>query len=105
MSASSRAPLQTMRPSSMNMRVSAALEGVAGVLLDEEHGGAGDADLADGVHDEFADEGCEPEGGLVGDEDLGRVHEGGDEAEHLLLAAGEQAGGLLAALAEDGKRS
>ena len=79
------------------------LEGVAGVFLDEEDGAAAVAQLDDGFDDGLGGERREAEGGFVGDEDGGRVGEGGCEAEHLLLTAGEQAGDLAAPLVEDGE--
>ena len=101
MSASARGPLQTMLPSSMNASVSATFERVLRVLLDEQDGAAAVAQLEDGVHDRFGGEGREAERGLVGDEHDRRVGERRREAQHLLLAAGEQAGDLLAPLLED----
>ena len=50
-------------------------------------------------HDRLGRERREPEGGLVGDEDRRRVGQRGREAQHLLLAAGQEAGDLLAPLA------
>ena len=47
--------------------------------------------------------GREAHRGLVEHEQLGPAHQGAAHGEHLLLAAGEGAGGLLAAFAEDGE--
>ena len=101
MSASSRGPVHTMLPSSMNASVSATLQRVLRVLLDEEHGTAAVAQLEDGVHHRVGGERREAERRLVGDEHDGRVGEGGGEAQHLLLAAREEAGHLLASLRQD----
>ena len=54
-------------------------------------------------HHGFRGKRREPECRLVGDQDRGWVGERGREAEHLLLAAGQEPGYLLAALGEDGE--
>ena len=101
MSASSRGPVHTMLPSSMNASVSATLQRVLRVLLDEQHRAPAVAQLEDGVHHRLGRERREAERRLVGDEHHRRVGERGGEAQHLLLAAGEQAGHLLAPLRQD----
>ncbi len=101
MSASSRGPVQTMLPSSMNARVSATLSAFCACSSTRRTGAAAVAELEDGVHHRVGGEGREAEGRLVGDEHDGRVGEGRREAQHLLLAAGEEAGDLLAPLRED----
>ena len=85
----------------MNASVSATFERVLRVLLDEQDRGAGVAQLDDRLHHRVGGERGEPERGLVGDQHLRRVGERGRQAQHLLLAAGEQARDLLAPLVED----
>ena len=101
MSAWARGPLQTMVPSSMNARVSATSSAFWACSSTRRTAQPRVAEFEDGAHDLFGGEGREAEGGFVGDEHDGRVGEGGGEAEHLLLAAGEEPGFLLAALGED----
>ena len=101
MSASSRDPDHTTLPSSMNTSVSATRERVLRVLLDQQHRAPAVAQLEDGVHHRLRRERREAERGLVGDQHDRRVGERGCEAQHLLLAAREQPGHLLAALAQD----
>ena len=74
------------------------LQRVLRVLFDEQHRGAGVAQLDDRLHDRLGGERREAEGGLVGDQHLRRVGERGRQAQHLLLAARQQAGDLLAPL-------
>src|SRR5690606_21002417 len=70
------------------------LEGGAGVLLDEQEGGALADELLE-LADDLADrEGCQAEGGLVEEQHLGAAHQGAGDDEDLLLAAGEGAGQL-----------
>ena len=101
MSASSRGPLHTMVPSSMNASVSAARSAFWACSSTSRTAQPAVAQLEDGVHHRFGREGRQAERRLVGDQDHGRVGERGREAQHLLLAAGEQTGRLLAALGED----
>ena len=77
------------------------LQRVLRVLLDEQHRGACVAQLEDRLHHRLGREGREPERGLVGDEHLRRVGERGRQAQHLLLATGEEAGNLLPSLRQD----
>src|SRR5689334_13361727 len=70
------------------------------VLLDEQHGHAAPVEEADGVQHLLHDERREAERGLVEHDQLGRAHQAAADREHLLLAAGERAGELVAALGE-----
>src|ERR1700674_2818384 len=70
------------------------LEHVCGLLLDEEDRGTEIAQLAEDLAHSGGGERCETEGGFVGDEDAGGVHEGAGEGEDLLLASGEESGPL-----------
>ena len=58
-------------------------------------------ELGDGRHDLLHHDRREAHGGLVEHEQLGLGHQRAAHGEHLLLAAGEGAGGLLAAFSED----
>ena len=60
-------------------------------------------EFADGLHDLLHHDRGEAHGGLVEHEELGLGHQGAAHGEHLLFAAGEGAGGLFAAFAEDGE--
>jgi hypothetical protein len=71
-----------------------------GVLLDEQDRGALLVDLDDHVPDLLHDQRREAERGLVEQQVARLGHQRAPEGEHLLLAAGEVAGELLAALGE-----
>ena len=68
------------------------------VLLHEQDGRARGVQLADDVEDLLDQNGREAHGRLVEHEKLGLAHERAAHREHLLLAAGECAGDLTAAL-------
>src|SRR5438445_4355052 len=70
------------------------------VLLDEEHGGPGRADLADHAEDLLDQDRCEAKGWLVEHKQAWPGHEGPSDGEHLLLAAAQRSGALLQPLAE-----
>src|SRR6059058_6193388 len=69
------------------------------VLLDEEHGGPGRADLADHAEDLLDQHRCEAKGWLVEHKQAWPGHEGPSDGEHLLAAA-QRSGALLQPLAE-----
>ena len=78
------------------------LERGAGVLLHQQDGHAGRlVDLADGLEDGAHQQRRQPQRGLVEQEQARPGHEGPADGQHLLLAAGEGAGQLLAALVQD----
>ena len=85
----------------MNASVSATFSAFCACSSTSSTAAARVAQLEDRLHHRVGRERREAERGLVGDEHLRRVGERGREAEHLLLAAGEQAGDLLAPLRED----
>jgi hypothetical protein len=68
-------------------------EGHLGILLDEQYRGPLLVDLDDHVADLLDEERGQPEGRLVEDEELGVLHEGPPNRQHLLLATGQVAGG------------
>src|SRR5438034_10915315 len=70
------------------------------VLLDDEHGRAGGADLADDTEDLLDQHRCEAKGWLVEHKQAWPGHEGPSDGEHLLLAAAQRSGALLQPLAE-----
>ncbi|BFO18838.1 hypothetical protein SHKM778_52260 [Streptomyces sp. KM77-8] len=72
----------------------------AGVLLDEEDGGALGIDLADHLGDTVHHLRGEAQGGLVEEQQARGGHQGAADGEHLLLAAGEQARCLVGAFGE-----
>src|SRR6516165_4850040 len=78
------------------------LERRAGVLLHQQHRDAGGlVDLADGLEDGLHEERGEAERRLVEEQHARLRHERAADGEHLLLAAGERAGELVAALLQD----
>src|SRR5258705_13242707 len=79
------------------------LERDGDVLLDEEDRHAALVEEADGAQDFLDHHGGEAERGLVEHDQLGGAHEAAADGEHLLLAAGESAGGLGGALAKAGE--
>ena len=81
------------------------LEGIAGVLLDQQHAGAGRVDGLDRPEDVLHDDRRQPERGLVQAEQLRLRHHGAAERQHLLLAPAQRAGVLAAALRSRGNMS
>ena len=70
------------------------VEGPVEVLLDEEEGGALLGDVGEELEDAVHDEGGESDGGFVDEDQAGAGDVGADQGQHLLLSAGEAAGGL-----------
>src|SRR5206468_5894726 len=70
------------------------------VLLDEEHGRAGGADLADDTEDLLDQYRREAKGWLVEHKQAWPSHERPSDCEHLLLAAAQRSGALLQPLAQ-----
>src|SRR5437899_3111696 len=70
------------------------------VLLDDEHGRAGGADLADDTEDLLDQYRREAKGWLVEQEQAWPSHERPSDCEHLLLAAAQRSGALLQPLAQ-----
>ena len=60
-------------------------EGAGDVLLHQEHRHPGGGDLRQGLKDAVHDDGGEPEGGFVDDDDLGLGGERPHQGQHLLL--------------------
>src|SRR5436190_7619698 len=80
-----------------HVRTSGRGEREVRVLLDDEDRGALVAvELGEDVEDLLDDQRCEPERGLVEQEESRASHQRAPECEHLLLAAGERAGLLVA---------
>src|SRR5437667_3880172 len=79
------------------------LEGHGGVLLHEHDGEPAARKLADGPRDLADHDGREPERRLVEQQGLGLGHEPAPDGQHLLLAAGERAAALVAALSQSGE--
>ena len=79
------------------------LEGTVGVLFDEKKGPSlpvkPQNDIEKGVHNDRR----KAEGGFVKEENPRIRHEASSDGEHLLLAAGEAAAALVAALREHGE--
>jgi hypothetical protein len=79
-------------------------QGVVGVLLDEQDGHAVVAvELADDLEDLLDVERRQAERGLVEQQQLRPAHQRAGDRQHLLLAARQRAGALLAALFRIGK--
>src|SRR3990172_1282518 len=82
------------------------VEGGAGVLLDEQDGQAFlGVDAPDELKDLFHEQRAEAEAALVAAHDARLGDEGAADDEHLLLAAGEIAGGAMANLAQPGEQA
>src|SRR3954452_12095908 len=74
------------------------------VLLDQQHGDAGGTQLGDDAENVGDDDRGEAEARLVQHQELGLAHQRAAHRKHLLLAAGERAGELLAPLLEPRKQ-
>ena len=81
-----------------------ALQGLGGVLLDEQDRGALAVDLGDDVEDLGDQHRRQAHRRLVEEEHLGLGHQRPADGEHLLLAAREGAAGLALALEEPGEQ-
>ena len=75
-----------------------------GVLLDQQHGDALAVDLPDDGEDVLHHQGRKAQGGLIQHHQLGAGHQRPAHGQHLLLAAGERAGQLPAALLQTGEQ-
>src|SRR6266849_4349859 len=75
-------------------------EGHVRVLLDEQHGRACSADLADDPEDLLDQQRCESKGRLVEQKQAWRCHQRPSDGEHLLLAAAQRPGALPQPLAQ-----
>src|SRR5262245_46893640 len=75
-------------------------QGLARVLLHQQHGGAEAIDLADDAEDLLHHDGRQAQRRLVEHEHAGARHERPADGQHLLLAAGHGARGLAPALLE-----
>src|SRR5262245_1092833 len=79
-------------------------ERAAGILLHQQHGGAGPLDGPDRLEDFHLEALCDADGGLVQEQQQWRAHEGAPDRQHLLLASREGIGLLAGARLEDGKQ-
>src|SRR5438309_7379998 len=70
------------------------------VLLDEEHGRPGSADLADDAEDLLDQQRCKSKGRLVEQKQARPCHQRPSDGEHLLLAAAQRSGALPQPLAK-----
>src|SRR6267143_3617219 len=96
-----RAPIAEDHASGLqDVRMVGDVERHVRVLLDEEHGRTGGADLADDTEDLLDQHRREAKGWLVEQEQSWPGHEGPSDGEHLLLAAAEGSGPLLQPLAQ-----
>ena len=95
-------PVQTVRPRSIRKQRSATWRSSFRVLSMTRMASA-PLSCVDRGPDFLADDRGEALGRLVEDEEAGVGHQGAADGEHLLLAAGEGAGGLGAALGEAGE--
>jgi len=75
-----------------------------GVLLGQQHGGAGRVDALYGLEHLLDDQGRQAQRGLVQQQGLGPAHHGAADGHHLLLAARQRAGRVVLLLAQDGKQ-
>src|SRR5215475_1237564 len=78
-------------------------QGLVGVLLDEQHRGAADVDLADDAEDLLHEHGGEPERRFVEEHQRRLGHERAPDREHLLLTAAERPRQLGPPLGQDGE--
>ena len=74
-----------------------------GVLLHQQHSGAGFVDLLDDAEDFLHQDGGQAHGRLIHHQQLWMAHQRAAHGQHLLLAAGQGAGILLHALLQAGK--
>src|ERR1051326_161066 len=80
------------------------LEGVEGVLLDQEDRDlVARVELAHDVEDLLGDQWGEAERGLVEQQEARAAHQGAGDRQHLLLAARQRAAALVAPLGETGE--
>ena len=80
------------------------LQRLVGVLLDQEHRHALLADLADDVEDLRDHQRRQAQRGLIQQQQARTGHQRAADGQHLLLAAGHQAGALAGALLQPGNR-
>ena len=78
-------------------------EGGLGELLDQDDGHAAGGDGCHQLVELAHNDGCQPHGDLVEQQDLGLPGQRPRDGQHLLLAARERAGQLLAALLQPGE--
>src|SRR6266850_302050 len=96
-----RAPIAEDHPSGLqDVRTVGDVERHVHVLLDQEHGRPGGADLADDTEDLLDQHRCEAKGWLVEQEQSWPGHERPCDGEHLLLATAQRSGALLQPLAQ-----
>ena len=96
-----RCRTRTMLPTSRTWPLSASLSAAWAFCSTSRIVVPWDLSVRDGRHDPLHHERRQAHRGLVEHEQLGPAHHGAAHGEHLLLAAGERAGRLLAALPED----
>ena len=95
-------PGQRDAPGFQQVGVVGQVQRQAGVLLDQQHADA--VFLVDAAHDAEDlghDQRRQAEGGLVQQQQLGPQHQRAADGQHLLLAAGQRAGLLVAPLLQD----
>src|SRR6266568_7207125 len=96
-----RAPIAKDHASGLqDIRMVGDVERHVRVLLNQEHGRAGGADLADDTEDLLDQHRCEAKGWLVEHKQAWPSHERPSDCEHLLLAAAQRSGALLQPLAQ-----
>src|SRR2546428_1128643 len=96
-----RAPIAEDHASGLkDVRMVGDVERHVRVLLDEEHGSPGGADLADHAEDLLHQHRCETKGRLVEHQESWPGHEGTSDREHLLLTAAQGPGALPQPLAQ-----
>ena len=71
-----------------NVGIVCNLEGLVGVLLNEQDSSSGFIDFLNDFKDVVDDEGSEAQGGFVHHNQLGSSHEGSSDSQHLLFSAG-----------------
>ena len=81
----------------------AGFQRLGDALLDQQDGQSVAMDLVDALEDRVHDGRCEPHRGLVEHQQLRRRREPAPDRQHLLLAARERAGELVAPFREDRK--
>src|SRR5205814_4888200 len=96
-----RAPIAEHHASGLeDVRAVGDVERHVHVLLDEEHGRAGGADLTDDTEDLLDQNRCKAKRWLVEQEQTWPGHEGSSDGEHLLLTAAQGSAALLQPLAQ-----